>query len=277
MARTTKKQRAKQLKHDKFRDTTLNYADRIAHRAEGRGRTILYLLAALVAAGILFFVYSWWSEGRADAARLALGKAIEVADAPVVTGTPIPNQTGPTFPSDRERAQKAVEEFQKVQQQHGSPYKEQARYFAAVNLLTVERPKGLAELEALTKDGNEEVAARAKFALAQAREADGQLDGAAALYQELLGDKNKTVAESTLNLRLASIYEKQGKKNEAVELLFKMVESARQAKDKEGKPVPPTPATSAAAEKLQTLSPERYKQLPPEPAQAGPPVTLPGM
>ena len=47
MARTTKKQRAKQLKHDKFRDTTLGYADRIAHRAEGRGRTILYLLAAV--------------------------------------------------------------------------------------------------------------------------------------------------------------------------------------------------------------------------------------
>jgi tetratricopeptide (TPR) repeat protein len=264
VARTTKKQRAKQLKHDKFRDTTLGYADRIAHRAEGRGRTILYLLAAVVAAGILFFVYSWWREGQSDSARLALGKAIEVADAPVVTGTPDPNQTGPTFPSDRERAQKAVEEFQKVQQQHGSPYREQARYFAAVNLLTVERPRGLAELEALTKDGNEEVAARARFALAQAREADGQLDGAAALYQELLRDKNKTVAESTLNLRLASVYEKQGKKDEAVGLLFKLVESARQAKDKEGKPLTPTSATRAAAEKLQTLSPERYKQLPPE-------------
>lgn len=278
MARTTKKQRAKQLKHDRFRDTTLGYADRIVHRAEGRGRTILYLLAAVVAAGILFFVYSWWQEGRSDAARLALGKAIEVADAPVVTGTPEPNQTGPTFPSARERAQKAVEEFQKVQQQYGSPYKEQARYFAAVNLLQVERPKGLAELEALTKDGNEEIAARAKFALAQARESEGQFDAAAALYQELMRDKNKTVAENTLNVRLASVYERQGKKNEAVEILFKMVEAARQAKDKEGKPLAPTAATRAAADKLQSLSPERYKQLPPEPAPAaGLPGMLPGM
>jgi hypothetical protein len=277
VARTTKKQRAKQLKHDKFRDTTLGYADRIVHRAEGRGRTILYLLAAVVAAGILFFVYSWWQEGRSDAARLALGKAIEVADAPVVTGTPEPNQTGPTFPSERERAQKAVEEFQKVQQQHGSPYKEQARYFAAVNLLEVERPKGIAELEALTKDGNEEIAARAKFALAQARESEGQLDAAAALYQELMRDKNKTVAENTLNMRLASVYEKQGKKDEAAEILFKMVEAARQAKDKEGKPLAATSATRAAADKLQSLSPERYKQLPPEPAPAALPGMLPGM
>jgi predicted negative regulator of RcsB-dependent stress response len=272
VARTTKKQRAKQLKHDKFRDTTLNYADRIAHRAEGRGRTILYLLGAVVAAGILFFVYSWWSEGRSEAARLALGKAIEVADAPVVTGTPLPNQTGPTFPSERERAQKAVEEFQKVQQNHGSPYKELARYMAAVNLVTVDRPKGLAELEALTKDGNAEVAAHAKFALAQAREADGQLDAAAALYQELAQDKGKTVAENTLNLRLASVYEKQGKRDAAVELLFKMVEASRKAKDKDGKPLTETAVTRAASERLQTLSPERYKQLPPEPAPAVPPA-----
>ena len=109
MARTTKKQRAKQLKHDKFRDTTLNYADRVAHRFEGRGRTILYLIGAVVAAGILFFAYSWWSERRADAARLALGKAIEVSNAPVVTG-PDPNRTGPTIPSELGRAQKTGEE-----------------------------------------------------------------------------------------------------------------------------------------------------------------------
>lgn len=269
MARTTTKQRKKQLKHDKFRDTTLNYADRLGHRFEGRGRTIIYLLGAVVAAGLLFLAYSWWSGGRADSARLALGKAIEIADAPVVTGTPQPGQTGPTFPSERERAQKAVEEFQKVQQNYGSPYKELARYFAAVNLLTVERNKGLAELEALSKGGDSDVTPRAKFALAQAREADGQPDAAAALYQELLQDKNKAVAENTLNLRLASVYEKQGKKDEAADILFRLVEAARTAKDKEGKPVPETAVTRAASEKLQTLSPERYAKLTPAPAPPG--------
>ncbi|HEX6622080.1 MAG TPA: hypothetical protein VF064_00100, partial [Pyrinomonadaceae bacterium] len=153
MARTTKK-RAKQLKHDKFRDTTMGLIDRAGDRLEGQGRTILYALAGLVAALILFFVYQWWSDRRADGARLALGKAIQTAAAPVVTGTPIPGQTGPTFPSERERAQKAVEEFQKVQQQYGAPYNELARYFAATNLLVVEREKGLAELEQLSKSGN---------------------------------------------------------------------------------------------------------------------------
>jgi tetratricopeptide (TPR) repeat protein len=267
VARTTKK-RAKQLKHDKFRDTTMDAAGRLSHRFEGRGRTVLYAIGGAVALVALLLAFNWWREQRADAARHALGKAIEIAEAPV-SATPEPNQTGPTFKDERERAQKAVEAFQKVQSDYGSPYSEIARYFAAANLLTIDRPKGLSELEALSKNGDGEVAARAKFALAQAREADAQYDAAAALYQELLNDKNKTVSENAVKLRLASVYEKQGKKDEAVNLLFQMVEAARKAQGKDGKPLPTSTNTRAAADKLQELSPERYAQLPPEPARGG--------
>jgi len=268
VARTTKK-RAKQLKHDKFRDTTMDAYGRLSHRFEGRERQILYAVGGAVALVALLLVFNWWREQRADAARLALGKAIEIAEAPV-SPTPDPNATGPTFKDGRERAQKAVEAFQKVQSDYGSPYSEIARYFAAANLLTVDRPKGLSELEALSKNGGDEVAARAKFALAQAREADAQYDQAAAGYQELLNDKNKPVPENAVKLRLASVYEKQGKKDEAVNLLFQMVESARKAQGKDGKPLPESNVTRAAADKLQELSPERYAQLPPEPPRGGP-------
>ncbi|HWW76391.1 MAG TPA: hypothetical protein VNZ44_13425, partial [Pyrinomonadaceae bacterium] len=162
MARTTKK-RAKQLKHDKFRDTTMDAYGRLSHRFEGRGRTVLYAVGGAVALVALLLLFNWWREQRADAARLALGKAIEIAEAPV-SPTPDPNATGPTFKDERERAQKAVEAFQKVQNDYGSPYSEIARYFAAANLLTVDRPKGLSELESLSKGGDAEVSARAKFA-----------------------------------------------------------------------------------------------------------------
>ncbi len=268
MARTTKK-RARQLKHDKFRDTTLGYADRVSHRFEGRGRTILYAVAGLVAAVVLFTVYSWWRGGQDDKARQALAKAIEIADTPVTTGTPRPGSTGPTFTNERDRAQKAVEEFQTVQRTYGSPYNELARYFAAVNLVTVEREKGLSELEALSRGGNEEVASRAKFALAQAREADKQYDAAASLYQELLKEKGKTVAENVINLRLASVYEKQGKNDEAAELLFQTVKAAREAKGKDDKPLPESAAVRAASSKLQELSPDRFAKLPPSPSPRG--------
>ena len=270
MARTTKK-RAQQLKHDRFRDTTFDAAGRLQHRFEGRGRTILYAVAGAVALVALLIAFNWWRERRADEARFALGKAIEIAEAPV-SPTPQPNQVGPTFTSERERAQKAVEAFQKVQNDYGSPYKELARYFAAANLLTVDRPKGLSELEALAKGGEAEVAARARFALGQAREADAQYDAAAALYRELLEDKGGAVSPNAVKLRLANVLEKQGKKDEAVGLLFDMVKAAREAKGKDDKPVPETAAVRAAASKLQELSPERYAQLPPEPAPAGLPT-----
>jgi len=265
VARTTKK-RAQQLKHDKFRDTTMDAYGRLSHRFEGRGRTVLYAVGGAVALVALLLAFNWWREQRADAARLALGKAIEIAEAPV-SATPEPNQTGPTFKDERERAQKAVEAFRKVQSDYGSPYSDIARYFAAANLLTIDRPKGLSELEALSKNGDGEVAARSKLALAQAREADAQYDQAAALYNELLNDKNKTVPENTVKLRLASVYEKQGKREEAAGLLFQMVEAARKAQGKDGKPLPESAVARAAADKLQELSPERYAQLPPEPAR----------
>jgi hypothetical protein len=268
LARTTKK-RAKQLKHDKFRDTATDVYERLSPHVEGRERTILYAVGGLVVLVALVIVFSYWRESRADDARNALGKAIETASAPVESGTPMPGETGPTFKTDKERAQRAVEEFQKVQATYGSPYKEIAQYFAATNLLTLDRAKGLSELESLTKSGNEEVAARAKFALAEARESDGQYDQAAPLYQELINDKNKTVSENTLKLRLANVYEKQGKKDEAADILFKMVEAARKATGKDGKPPQDSEVIRAAADKLQQLSPERYAQLPKEPTPEG--------
>jgi hypothetical protein len=267
VARTTKK-RVQQLKHDKFRDTTFDAAGRLQHRFEGRGRTILYAVGGAVALVALLLAFNWWRERKADEARFALGKAIEIAEAPV-SPTPQPNQTGPSFTNERERAQKAVEAFQKVQNDYGSPYKELARYFAAASLLTIDRPKGLSELEALTKGGGDEVAARARFALAQAREADAQYDAAEALYRELLNDKSGAVSPNVVKLRLATVLEKVGKKDEAVNTLFDMVKTAREAKGQDGKPLQPSSVTRAAADKLQELSPERFAQLPPEPAPAG--------
>jgi tetratricopeptide (TPR) repeat protein len=129
----------------------------------------------------------------------------------------------------------------------------------------VEREKGVAELEGLTRSGNDEVAARARFALAQAREADKRYDEALAIYNELLKDKNPIVPADTVNFRIAAVKEQQGNKDEAAEILFRMVEEARKAKDKDDKPVPLSTTAREASTKLEALNPERYAQLPPEP------------
>jgi hypothetical protein len=72
------------------------------------------------------------------------------------------------------------------------------------------------------------------------------------------------VPTDTVNLRLASVLEKQGKKQEAAELLFQIVKTAREARDREGKPVALSASARAAEDQLEKLNPERHKQLPPE-------------
>ncbi|MDT4896552.1 MAG: hypothetical protein QOH25_1629 [Acidobacteriota bacterium] len=259
-----KKKRARELRHDKFRDTTMGLVDRAAHRMEGKGRRFLYVLGALIAIGLLTWGIMAWRGNKANEARLALGRAIKIAEAPVVA-TPVPGSTAPSFRTEKERSQKAVEEFQKVAASYGGTTGEHARYFAATYQLHLDRAKGMTELDALTRSSDAEVSALARFALAQAKEGDAKYDEAAALYTELARQGSTIITPDTANLRLALVYVKLGKKQEAADILFKMVEAARQAKGKDGKPAPQSGAVRKAADELEKLDPARYAQLTPPP------------
>jgi tetratricopeptide (TPR) repeat protein len=260
-----KKKRARELQHDKFRDTAGKIFDRLADRLEGKGKTILYGLVGVVVLALLVGVWVKWNNRKNDEARRALGRGIAIAKAPVSTETPGAEPGGPAFASPQDRAQKAIEEFQKVAAKYGDPYRTEARYFIATNLLYVDRDKGLAELAELTKSKIPEVATLAKFALAQEKEADAKYDEAAQLYSELAAQNSTVVTPETANLRLAAVYEKQGKKKEAADLLYNIVDASRKAKDVDGTPLPESGAAREAAAKLQKLDPERYAKLTPEP------------
>jgi len=258
-----KKKRVRELKHDRFRDTTMLLADRLAERVAGRGRQILYGLAIIVIFAVGAYGVIRWRQKHNGEAEQAMGRAIAIARAEIST-TPQPNSKDPVFTTEQERAQRAIEEFQKVTAKYGDPYRTQARYFIATNLLVTDHAKGLSELQSLSP-GSGEVAVLSKFALAQAREADGRFDEAAALYAELARMNSTVVTQDTANLRLAAVYEKQGKKKEAADLLFNIVDTARKAKDKDGNPVPESSAAREATQKLLAIDPARHAQLPPPP------------
>lgn len=269
------KQRQRELRQDKFRDTTTNFFQHLGDRLEGKGRLILYGIAAALFVFLLVGIFRWQSGRRADEAKQALAAAIEVQKAQVSPSpqpSPATQSTSPTFPTEQARAEAANQKFQSVVQNYGTPYSDIARYFIAANLLTLDRNRGISELENLSKSGEEDVSSPAKFALAGAYEADGRHDQAANLYRELLNDKNSEYPVETINLRLANVYEKQGKRQEAVDILFRIVEAARKTQGTDGKPARQTLAATDAAQRLQTLDPTRYAQLPPEP-----PPTLPFM
>jgi hypothetical protein len=259
-----KKKRARELQHDRFRDTAITVFDRLGDRLEGKGKTILYGLIGLVVLGVVIGFWVRWSNRKADEARLALGRAIAIATTPIATGAPAVDPTAPSFTNELERAQKAIEEFQKVAGKYGDPYRTEARYFIATNRLYIDRDQAINELAELTKSNLPEVATLAKFALAQTKEADGKYDEGAQLYVELARQNSTVVTPDTANLRLAEVYTKQGKKQEAADLLFNIVEASRNAKDTDGTPLPPSAAAREASEKLQEVDPERYAKLTPE-------------
>jgi tetratricopeptide (TPR) repeat protein len=258
-----KKKRARELQHDRFRDTTMSFFDRLGDLLEGRGRNILYGLGAVLLAGILILSFVKWRNRKNDEAQGALGRAITIARAPVST-TPVPGNTEQTFATDKERATRAIEEFEKVAAKYGDPYRAESRYFIAANRLVIDRQKGISELTELQNSSVGEVAALSKFALAQTYESDGKLDDAVGLYSELARQNSPAVSAETANLRLAKVYEKQGKKKEAADLLFNIVDAARKAKGKDNQPLPQSSAAREAGDELKKLDPDRFAQLPPE-------------
>lgn len=237
--------------------------DRLGNRLEGKGRTILYALGGIILAGILIVFFLRWSGRKNDEARQALGRAIDIATATISVSATPDNAGGTVFSNEEQRAQRAIEEFQKVADKYSDPYKAEARYFLATNKLTLDREKGIADLTELTNSSVPEVAALAKFALAQTKESDGKLDEAAQLYVALAAMNSAAITADTANLRLAKVYEKQGKKKEAADLLFNIVDASRKAKGTDNLPLPTSAAAREAASSLQTLDPDRYAQLSP--------------
>ena len=235
---------------------------------EGQGRNILYGIAAAVVLGlVIWIIYSW--SGRTSAeAQTALGKAIETSQAPISETPAVAGSNQRTFKTIRERSEAAIGEFQVIADKFGGPAGEKAKYFIAINRLLIDRPAGTQELEALVS-GSGEVGSLAKFALAQVKADDGKTDDAIKLYQELASASDPVIAKETVQLELAKQYEKAGRKDEAVSVLFDLVKNASEAKDLDGKAVTLTQTAQRAKDKLKALDPEKAKEIP-EPAPESP-------
>lgn len=253
--------KAKTRFQDDFQSKVGGFFEEIGKKLEGKGKSIAYGVAAFFVLLILAGIFYSWSNRSNAAAQAALGKAIEISNSPISDTPPPAGSTQRVFKTEKERAEAAIAEFQKVADTYGGKVGEKARYFIAVNRLSIDRQAGISELEALSKTGGA-VGTLSKFALAQAMAADGKYDDAARLYSELAAESDPIVAKETINFELAKVYEKQGKTSEAVNVLFNLVKTALETKDAEGKPVPLSSTAEEAKAKLESLDPAKAKELP---------------
>ncbi|MFN6964108.1 MAG: tetratricopeptide repeat protein [Pyrinomonadaceae bacterium] len=253
---------------DRFQQTVSRRIEGASKALEGKGRTILYGLAALAVVAVLIGVVGLWNKRSNATAQTALGKAIETSRARISEAGAPAGSTEKVFKSERERAEAAIAEFQSVAEKFGGSVGEKARYFAAVTRLLIDRPAGIAELEALKGSGGP-VGDLSKYALAQAYAGDGKFEEAIKYYQELSAVSAPVIPKETVDFELAGIYEKQGKTQEAADIYFSIAKTASEAKDSEGKPVPMTETARSAKEKLEKLDPQRAGQIQ-EPAPVSP-------
>ena len=239
-------------------------ADRLADRVAGRRQQIVYGLIAVIVIAVGIYAFVRWRHKHAEEAQAAMGRAIAINGADI-NPVPPPGAKDPVFTSQQERSERAIQEFEKIAAKYGEPYRTEARYFIATNELVTDRLKAETDLQNLSQ-GSGESAILAKFALAQAKEADGNLGEAARLYGEAAQANSLVITPNTANLRLAAVYDKQGKKKEAADILYNIVDTSRKARDKDGKPIPESSASREAAQQLLKIDPTRHAQLPPPPA-----------
>ena len=250
----------KPVYRDSFQQNVGTKVEDIGRKIEGKGRNILYGLAAVAVLVSLIGIFYLWNRRADAAAQTALGKAIEISQARV-TASPDPTSTDKTYKTEKERAEAAIQAFQEVAEKHGSPVREKAKYFAAVNKLLIDRQAAIAELQELKGTGGE-VGAMTKFALAQALTDEGKLDEAAALYQELAAMNDPVLSKDTINFNLAEIYRKQGKIPEATELYYNIAKTGSEKKDQDGLNLPPSETAKLAREKLEEINPEKAREIP---------------
>jgi hypothetical protein len=257
----TNEPKEKVLYQDAFQTTATQKIEEVGKTFEGQGKTFLYGLAAAAVLLALIGIFYLWNRSSTAKAQAALGKAIETSQA-VVSDSPVPaGSTIKTFKTEKERAEASIAEFQSVADKFGGGVAEKAKYFIAVNKLSLDRPAAVTELENLAGK-SDEVGKLSKFALAQAKAGDGKTDEAIKLYEELAATDNPVVAKETVNFEIARLLEKQGKKDEAVNKYFEIAKAASEQKDLDGKAVPLSTTAREAKAKVEELNPEKAKEIP---------------
>lgn len=251
----------KKVYRDSFQQNVGTRIEDVGRKFEGKGKNLLYGLAAIAVLVTLIGIFYVWNRRSEAAARTALGKAIETSQTEV-SSLPAPaGSTKKTFKTEKERAEASIQAFQEVANKYGSPVQDKAKYFIAVNKLSIDRPAAIAELQALTGISGE-VGTLSKFALAQALAGEGKLDEAVALYQELAAMSDPIIAKDTINFGLAEAYRKLGKIQEASEFYYNIARAASEAKDADGIAIPLTETAKQAREKLEEINPDKAREIP---------------
>ena len=125
---------------DAFQQTLTKRVEDAQKTFEGKGKTVLYAIAALAVLCVIVLIVWRWSVANEARAQSALGKAIETSQASISDVPQPAGSTIRTFKTEKDRAEAALKEFQAVVDNFGGATAEKAKYFIAVNKFATELP-----------------------------------------------------------------------------------------------------------------------------------------
>ena len=225
------------LKEDKFVDTTTHGID---WASENR-KPVLVATAVIVALILVAVLGVVIYNSRSDAAAAAFGAAMDTYQSGLAQpGEPTPPGTK-TFPTAAARAKAANAQFLAVADKYGMLADGRtARYFAGLTYMESGQTQAAEDtLTRVARGWNVNLAALAKFALAELYRDTNRDAQAIELYDQLAAKPTSTVPYGIAKLTLADLYLSQGKKDEAKKIYAEV-------KDKDAK----GPAGQIAAQKL---------------------------
>ncbi len=233
------------LKRDQFAAAVSDTAAGTFTWAQGHQNKVIVAAAVVVVALVVAAGGWWWNQRQTEQANVLLGRALRLQGAPLRPAGIPADPTMPSFTSVAERAQATRKAFGEVVEKYPRTAPGRlSRYFAAITFLDENNysaaEKGLREA---AEAGNKDVAALAKYALAQTYAAQHKDTEAVREYKELIDHPADMVSKSTAQLELAQLYEDRNQPSEAVRI-YQQIQRDE----------PKTPAAEQAQSKLAGLA-----------------------
>ena len=198
-----------QLKQDAFSRVTIGAAERTADWTVEHRSTLI--IAAVVVVVVIAAVIGGWYylSAQDEKASLDLSQAVRTMDTPLRAAGSPEQPDFPTFTSAKERAQAAQKKFQSIVDQYPhTRTADMAHYFVGVTSVTIgDTAAAERNFKDVASNGNRQVAALAKEALAGLYANSNRTKDAVGLYQELINKPTDTVSKVTAQLQLAETYQ----------------------------------------------------------------------
>lgn len=193
----------KELKHDRVRESFEHGAEAVLSHT----RILSMMLLAVIIVAAAYLGWKFYNERQTNQAQAALGEAMKIFNAAIVTPgeQPLPGEL--TYPDQTKRAQDAETKLAAVavQYPHTKPGR-LARYYSALCLMDLDRVNQAAEeLKKLDTGSDKELAALAQYQTALIDERTGKNDEAIKILRGLSTSNSVLVPKAMVMLELARV------------------------------------------------------------------------